>query len=86
LRDLSLSGLLVYLKRFGINGLPVHFVGKAATMNLLYALPLLLLSTFSGLVGEVAHVVGWAFLIWGITMYWYGALLYFKQASEIRFS
>ena len=86
LRDLSLTGLLVFLKRFGITGLPVHFVGKAATMNLLYALPLLLLSTFTGVVGEVAHVVGWAFLIWGITMYWYGAILYFKQASELKLS
>lgn len=84
LRDVSLSGLLIWLKRFGITGLPVHFVGKAATMNLLYALPLLLMSTFSGTVGEVAHIVGWAFLIWGVTMYWYGALLYFKQARELR--
>lgn len=82
-RDLSLTFLLIYLKRFGITGLPVHFVGKAATMNLLYALPLLLLSTFTGVIGEVAHVVGWAFLIWGIAMYWYGALLYFDQARKL---
>jgi cardiolipin synthase len=86
LRDLSLSGLLIYLKRFGINGLPVHFVGKAATMNLLYALPLLLLSTFSDPVGQIANIVGWAFLIWGITMYWYGALLYFAQARKLELS
>jgi len=82
-RDLSLSGLLIYLKRFGITGLPVHFVGKAATMNLLYALPLLLLSTFSGLVGQAAHIVGWAFLIWGIAMYWYAAFLYFDQVRKL---
>ncbi len=82
-RDLSLSGLLIYLKRFGITGLPVHFVGKAATMNLLYALPLLLLSTFAGVIGEVAHVVGWAFLIWGVSMYWYAGLLYFDQARKL---
>ncbi len=84
-RDLSLSGLLIYLKRFGITGLPVHFVGKAATMNLLYALPLLLLSTFAGVIGEVAHVVGWAFLIWGVSMYWYAGLLYFDQARKLDF-
>lgn len=83
LRDLSLSFLLIYLKRFGINGLPVHFPGKAATMNLLYALPLLLLSTFNGSVGEVAHIVGWAFLIWGIAMYWYGAMLYYNQVRKL---
>jgi cardiolipin synthase len=77
LRDVLMSMLLIYLKRFGITGIPVNFVGKAATMNLLYALPLILLGTFSGLVGQLAHVFGWAFLFWGITMYWYAGLLYF---------
>ena len=83
-RDLALSILLIYLKRFGITGLPVHFVGKAATMNLLYALPLLLLSTFDGAVGQIAHIVGWAFLIWGVAMYWYAAALYFGQVRKLE--
>ena len=30
-------------RRYGYVGLPVHFIGKAATFNLLYAFPLLLL-------------------------------------------
>jgi cardiolipin synthase len=84
LRDVLMSMLLLYLKRFGITGVPVHFVGKAATMNLLYALPLVLMGTFSGLVGQLAHVFGWAFLIWGITMYWYAGALYFRQVFEMR--
>ena len=84
LRDVLMSLLLIYLKRFGITGIPVHFVGKAATMNLLYALPLVLLGTYSGLVGQLAHVFGWAFLIWGITMYWYAGLLYYRQVFEMR--
>ena len=84
LRDVAMSLLLIYLKRFGITGVPVHFVGKAATMNLLYALPLILLGTFSGQVGQVAHIVGWAFLLWGIAMYWYAGLLYFRQVYELR--
>jgi cardiolipin synthase len=83
-RDVVMSMLLIYLKRFGITGVPVHFVGKAATMNLLYALPLILLGTFSGLVGQVAHVFGWAFLIWGITMYWYAGVLYYRQVFQMR--
>lgn len=85
-RDLALSGLLIYLKRFGITGLPVHFPGKAATMNLLWALPLLLLSTFEGLIGQIAHNVGWAFLIWGVSLYWYAAYLYFKQVADLDLS
>ncbi len=84
LRDVVMSMLLIYLKRDGITGIPVHFVGKAATMNLLYALPLILMGTFSGLVGEVAHVFGWAFLLWGITMYWYAASLYFTQVFKMK--
>jgi cardiolipin synthase len=84
LRDALMSLLLIYLKRFGITGVPVNFVGKAATMNLLYALPLILLGTFSGLIGELAYVFGWAFLIWGITMYWYAGFLYFQQVLAMK--
>lgn len=85
-RDVLMSLVLVYLKRFGITGIPVHFVGKAATMNLLYALPLILLGNFQNTVGEVAHIFGWAFLLWGITMYWYAAILYLRQIWSMRSS
>lgn len=81
-RDVVMSLVLLRLKRHGITGVPVHFVGKAATMNLLYALPLVLLGTFTGLIGQVAYVIGWAFLIWGIGMYWYAAWLYIQQAQR----
>ena len=83
-RDLVMSMLLLYLKRIGYTGLPVHFVGKAATMNLLYALPLVLLGTFDNLAGELAHTIGWAFLFWGIAMYWYGAFLYIRQVARLK--
>jgi cardiolipin synthase len=84
LRDVLMSLLLVYLKRLGFTGVPVHFVGKAATMNLLYALPLVLLGTFGGLIGQISHIFGWAFLIWGITMYWYAGALYYRQVFQMR--
>ena len=84
LRDVIMFMLLVFLKRYGYTGLPVHFVGKAATMNLLYALPLVLLGSFSGLVGQFAHNIGWAFLLWGVAMYWYAAFLYFQQVWRMR--
>ena len=83
-RDILMSVLLMYLKRFGITGLPVHFVGKAATMNLLYALPLILLGTFAGVLGQVAHIFGWAFLLWGVSMYWYAGLIYFQQVRQFK--
>ncbi len=83
-RDLVMAAVLAGLKRHGITGIPVHFVGKAATMQLLYALPLVLLGTFSGQVGHVAHIFGWAFLLWGICMYWYGAVLYIQQIRSLN--
>jgi cardiolipin synthase len=83
-RDLAMFMLLVFLKKYGYTGVPVHFVGKAATMNLLYALPLVLMGTFDGSLGTIAHNVGWAFLLWGIGMYWYGAVLYYQQVWNMR--
>lgn len=82
-RDLVLASLLGRLKKRGITGLPVHFVGKAATMNLLYALPLILMGTFTNNIGHVAHIIGWAFLIWGVAMYWYAAILYVIQVRDL---
>jgi len=81
-RDVVMTFVLARLKRRGITGIPVNFVGKAATMNLLYALPLILISTFPGNIGTVAHHFGWAFLIWGVCMYWYAAVIYIQQARQ----
>lgn len=86
-RDLVLAVVLVLLKRRGITGLPVHFLGKAATFCLLYALPILLLgadATGSGLTfADAARVLGWAFAIWGTALYWWAGLLYLEQARRI---
>lgn len=82
-RDAVLLVYLAVLKRHGITGLPVHFIGKAATFNLLYAFPLLLLGDMSGAVGMVARVLGWAFAIWGTGLYWWAGVLYMEQASRI---
>ena len=86
-RDLVLAVVLALLKRRGITGLPVHFLGKAATFNLLYAFPLLLLgdaATGTSLTfADVARVLGWAFAIWGTALYWWAGLLYIEQARRI---
>ena len=47
-REVLLAGVLAWIRRYGQTGLPVHFVGKAATFNLLYAFPLLLLGQGDG--------------------------------------
>ena len=70
LRDLFLGALLIAMKRRGIPPFKVTYLGKAATFNLLYALPLLLLtSSESGLLSELAFIFGWAFAGWGIGLY-----------------
>ena len=86
-RDVVLAVALALLKRRGITGLPVHFLGKAATFNLLYAFPLLLIgdgATGTGLtLADAARVIGWAFAIWGTALYWWAGLLYLEQARRI---
>ena len=79
LRDLLMWGLVPLLRTRGYSALPVHFLGKAATFNLLYAFPLLLLGDGDGVVADLAEVFGWAFAFWGIGLYWWAGLLYAWQ-------
>jgi cardiolipin synthase len=82
-RDLVLAPTIPLLRRHGLGPLPVHFLGKAATFNLLYAFPLLLLGDGSSDVATVARVVGWAFTVWGTTLYWWAGVLYLDQVRRI---
>ena len=82
-RDVVMAVVLAILKRQGITGLPVHFIGKAATFNLLYAFPLLLLGDGTGTLAETCRVFGWAFAIWGTALYWWAGALYIEQARRI---
>lgn len=83
LRDLFLWGLVPFLRTRGYSALPVHFLGKAATFNLLYAFPLLLLGDGDGTVADLARVFGWAFAFWGIGLYWWAGLLYGWQVYKL---
>lgn len=82
-RDLLLWGLVPFLRSRGYHALPVHFLGKAATANLLYAFPLLLLGEGEGVVASLATVFGWAFAIWGTGLYWWAGLLYAWQVRKL---
>jgi CDP-diacylglycerol--glycerol-3-phosphate 3-phosphatidyltransferase len=84
LRDVALLTTVPGLRRMGFgNALPVHFLGKAATFNLLYAFPLLLLSTGDNWLATAARPVGWAFAIWGTVLYWWAAVLYGVQYRRL---
>ena len=82
-RDVVLGLMLLVLARAGEPPLPVHLAGKAGTFALLYAFPLLLLATWSGPVGTVATVLGWAFALWGVGLYWFSGVLYLEQARRV---
>jgi cardiolipin synthase len=82
-RDVLLWGLVPFLRTRGYSALPVHFLGKAATANLLYAFPLLLLGNGAGVIAVLAKVFGWAFAIWGTALYWWAGLLYAWQVRKL---
>jgi cardiolipin synthase len=82
-RDLLMAVVMLLLKRAGVVGLPVHFIGKAATFYLLIGFPALLLTALDGWPGDLALVVGWAFILWGTALYWYAAVLYIEQARRV---
>ena len=82
-RDVLLWVLVPFLRTRGYHALPVHFLGKAATFNLLYAFPLLLLGEGDSVVAALADVFGWAFAIWGTGLYWWAGLLYAYQVRRL---
>jgi cardiolipin synthase len=82
LRDLVLLVALALMRARGLGVFAVHYLGKAATLNLLYAFPLLLLGDGSDPWNTVARVVGWAFAIWGTALYWWAGLLYLGEARR----
>ena len=83
-RELIVGVALLVLQRRTVYGaLQVSFVGKAATLCLMYAFPLLFLGAHSGTAAEVVRVLGWAFAIWGTALYWWAAMLYLTQVRDL---
>ena len=80
LRDLVLAGTTIALSRNGLPPLKVSYIGKAATFNLLYAFPFLLLALSDSWIGNLAFILGWAFAIWGVALYTFTGVSYFRTA------
>jgi cardiolipin synthase (CMP-forming) len=81
-RELLVALALLFMRsRTEYASLQVSFVGKAATLCLMYAFPLLFLGAHGGITAEVVRVIGWAFAVWGVALYWWAAVLYL---AEIR--
>ena len=80
-RDIWMVGALAVKRSRTGEVFTVTFLGKAATFNLLYAFPLLLLQSDHGL-GNIAHNVGWSFALWGIGLYLFTAIEYTRDALK----
>lgn len=79
-RDLFMLVVAGMLAAKGFAPLKVTYLGKAATFNLLYAFPFLLLALSQSWYGTWAFIFGWAFAIWGVCLYLGTAVGYFRTA------
>jgi cardiolipin synthase len=82
-RDLVLAATLPLLRRRGLVALPVTYIGKAATFALMSGLPVVLLGQFDAQWARVVLSIGWGFLIWGLAMYLWSAILYLIQVAML---
>jgi cardiolipin synthase len=81
-RDIALGIVTIALTRKGLPPLQVTFIGKAATFNLLYAFPFLLLALSDSWLGTLAFIFGWAFTYWGTALYLFTGVAYFRSAMK----
>ena len=82
IRDAILALTTLVLKFRNLKLMEVTYLGKAATFNLLYAFPLLLLATHASLAGEIAFAVGWGFAVWGTVLYIFTGVTYFQNGIK----
>jgi cardiolipin synthase len=81
-RDLVLLCGWPVLKRRGIEPPEVIFLGKAATLVLLFALPVLTLGATGLAVADAARVVGLLLLWTGVVMYYLAGAVYVRMVLE----
>ena len=82
-RDLLLATTLPALYKIGHGPMEVTFLGKAATFNLLYAFPFLLLASGDSILARFADSLAWAFAGWGVALYLLTGVSYFLGARRI---
>jgi cardiolipin synthase (CMP-forming) len=82
LRDVWVGICLLVLRRAGFGQPEVTYIGKAATFNLMYASPLLLLAQGGSDVATIARPIAYAFAIWGAALFVWSGLLYLVQTRD----
>jgi cardiolipin synthase (CMP-forming) len=81
-RDLVLLAGWPLLKRRGIEPPEVIFLGKAATLVLLFALPILTLGATDLPVAGIANLLGLALLWTGVVLYYLAGAVYVRMVLE----
>lgn len=82
-RDFMLAVAYPILATHGYGPLPVHYLGKTGTFALLYAFPLLLMAHIWEPAAFVLEPLAWAFALWGVWLYWWGAYVYLRQVYDV---
>jgi cardiolipin synthase len=82
-REVVLGVMLLVLRRYGYPPLQVHYLGKAATLLLLYAFPVLLIADGEGPLAGIAAPIAWALTIWGTALYLLAGVFYVIQVVGI---
>lgn len=82
-RDLMLVVLGLVLANHGFGPLPVHRLGKAGTLCLFYALPIIMIAEAFPDATAIATPLGWAFALWGVFLYWWGGVIYAAQTVRL---
>lgn len=82
-REVFGTALLMVVRHYGYRALPVHFIGKAATFDLLWAFPVILLGQGASLFATVVLPIGWAFVWWGTALYWVAGIMYAVQTRTV---
>ena len=84
-RDVVLTVCVAVLRKRGYRPFAVNYLGKAATFNLLYAFPLLLLAQGHSAVAGFVLPFGYAFTAWGGALYlWSGAVYLVQFGAALR--
>jgi cardiolipin synthase len=87
LRDVVVGVCIWVLGRNGFAPPEVTYIGKAATFNLLYAMPLMLLAQGGSTAATIARPVAYGFAIWGGALFlWSGALYLVQTRLALRSS
>ena len=82
-REVVLAVALLVLRHYGYPPLQVHYLGKAATLLLLYAFPGLMLADGDGWLARVLEPFAWALTIWGTALYVLAGVFYLIQVAGI---